>query len=145
MIRYSTFHTLIHSLLISCRQKRICIQWRRVYHHVVDAISFFFFVLSAFHFFFLLSFFFCFIWLFCSGVNSIASVTLGKKRLDDERRRRRKRIFSIFCSFAFGTALSLLCLGRERSDKNDKKEKKKNRRKIETSQCAREREWERAQ
>ena len=33
-------------------------------------------------------------------------------------------MFSIFCSFAFGAALSFLCRGNERSKKNDKRRKK---------------------
>jgi len=41
-------------------------------------------------------------------------------------------MFSIFCSFAFGAALSVLCLGKERNDKNDKRKKMKENRDIST-------------
>jgi hypothetical protein len=39
-------------------------------------------------------------------------------------------MFSIFCSFAFDAALSVLCLGKERNDKNNKRKKMKENRDI---------------
>ena len=113
---------------IHSSKKKLYIQWRlrwRLFYHDVVVCSFFSF-LRFFLFFFS---FFCFIWLFYSGVSSTASVTPEEKKASwwEQRRRRRKRrrIFSIFCSFAFGTALSVLCLGKERSDKNDKRGEEK--------------------